>query len=106
MATAPGDTRSVQWRIFRARVGSPRLCSAREQAGVLGRMPLCSCLSHVSQRLHVGANDIADPAYFGVAVDFVDGGLLLAEAVLQGFDRDIESDLVPELKAVGHGLGG
>src|ERR1700694_160963 len=101
MATAPGDTRSVQWRIYRARVGSPRPCSARGQAGGRGWMLLCSCLSRVSQSLHVRANDIANPADFGVAVDFVDVGLLLAKAVLQGFDRDIESDLVPELKAVG-----
>jgi hypothetical protein len=105
-ATALGDTRSVQWRICRARVGSPRLCSARVQAGALEWMLPCSCLSRVSHCLHVGANDIANSADFGVAVDFVDGGLLLAETVLQGFDCDIEPDFVPELEAVGHGLCG
>ena len=39
-------------------------------------------LSRVSQRLHVGANDIANPADFGVAVDFVDVSLLLAKTIL------------------------
>jgi hypothetical protein len=45
-------------------------------------------------------------ANFGVAVDFVDGGVLLAKRILQGFDCDIKSDVVPELKAVGDGLCG
>src|SRR5580704_12023435 len=106
MATDPGDTGSVRWRLCPAPVDSPHLCSARAQGGAREWMPLCSCPSRVSQRLHVRANDIANPADFGVAVDFVDGGLLLAKAVLQGFDRDIESDSVPELKAVSYGLGG
>jgi hypothetical protein len=39
-------------------------------------------LSRVSQRLHVGANDIANPADFGVTVDFVDVSLLLAKTIL------------------------
>jgi hypothetical protein len=35
-----------------------------------------------SQRLHIRANDITNPADFGVAVDFVDAGLFLAKAIL------------------------
>jgi len=57
-----------------------------------------------SHRLHVGANDIANPADFGVTIDFVDVSLLLAETILQSFDRDIESYFVAELKAVGDAL--
>ena len=38
--------------------------------------------SHMSQRLHIGANDIANPADLGVTVDFVDLGLLLAKGIL------------------------
>lgn len=53
------------------------------------------------QRLHIGANDITYPADFGVAVDFVGIGPLLAKTILEGFDCDIESDFVPELKTVG-----
>ena len=60
----------------------------------------------LSQRLHVGANDIADPADFGVAVDFVYTGFFLAKTILQGFNCDIESDFVPKLETVGNGLRG
>jgi hypothetical protein len=35
-----------------------------------------------SQRLHIGANDITNPADFGVAVNFVDAGLFLAKTLL------------------------
>jgi hypothetical protein len=35
-----------------------------------------------SQRLHIRANDITNPADLGVAVDFVDAGLFLAKAIL------------------------
>jgi hypothetical protein len=35
-----------------------------------------------SQRLHIGSNDIAYPADFGVAIDFVDAGLSLAKTIL------------------------
>jgi hypothetical protein len=59
-----------------------------------------------SQRLHVGANDITNPADFGMVVDFVDAGLFLAKTILQGFDCDIESDFVPKLETVGDGLRG
>src|SRR5258708_35836074 len=99
MATAPGDTRSVQWRICRALVGSPHLYFAQEQAGGRGWMLPCSCLYRGSPRLHVRANDIANPRDFGVAVDFVDGGLLLAKRILQCFDFNIDPDLVPDLEA-------
>src|ERR1700722_11395922 len=105
MATGPGDTRSVQRRICQAPVGSLHLCSARVQEGARGWMLLCSWPSRVSQRLHVGANDIANPADFGVTVDFVDVSLLLAKRIFQSFDCYIESDFAPELKAVGDGLG-
>jgi len=47
----------------------------------------------LSKRLHVGANDIADPAAFGVAVDFVDASFLLAKAILQCLNCNIESEL-------------
>jgi hypothetical protein len=40
-------------------------------------------LRSLSKHLHVGANDIAHPADFGVAVDFVDASFLLAKAILQ-----------------------
>ena len=36
----------------------------------------------LSQRLHVGTNDIANTADFGVAVDFIDAGLFLAKTIL------------------------
>lgn len=36
----------------------------------------------LSQRLHVGANDVADPADFGVAVDFVNTGFFFAKTIL------------------------
>ncbi len=35
-----------------------------------------------SQRLHIGANDITNPADFGVVVDFVDAGLFLVKTIL------------------------
>ena len=43
------------------------------QLGVVGRL---------TQRLHVWANNIANPADFGVAVDFVDAGFSLAKTIL------------------------
>src|SRR4029077_16026862 len=98
MATGRGDTRSVRWHICQAPVGSPHLCSARAKAGVHGWTPLYSCVAHASQRLHIGANDIANPADFGVAVDFTDAGLFLAETIFQGLDCNIESDFVPEFE--------
>src|ERR1700691_6195938 len=58
-------------------------------------------LSDPLQRLHIGANDITNPADFGVAVDFVGIGPLLAKTILEGFNCDIESDFVPKLKTVG-----
>lgn len=36
----------------------------------------------LSQRLHIGSNDIANPAYFGVEVDFVYAGPFLAKTIL------------------------
>lgn len=36
----------------------------------------------LSHRLHVGANDIANPADFGVTIDFVDVSLLLTKTIL------------------------
>ena len=59
-----------------------------------------------SQRLHVGANDITNPADFGVVVDSVDAGLFLVKTILQGFDCDIEADFVPKFETVGDGLRG
>jgi hypothetical protein len=35
-----------------------------------------------SQRLHIGADDITNPADFGVAVDFVDAGAFPAKTIL------------------------
>ena len=54
-----------------------------------------------SQRLHIGANDITNPADFGVVVDFVDASLFLAKTILQSFDCDVESDFVPKFETVG-----
>ena len=68
-----------------------------ETLGIIG------ALSH---RLHVGANDSADSADFGVAVDFVDTGFLLAKTILQSFYCDIESDFVPKFETVGDRLRG
>jgi hypothetical protein len=61
-------------------------------------------LSEPLERRHIGANDITNSADFGVAVDFFGIGPLLAERILEGFDCDIESDFVPELKTVGNGF--
>jgi hypothetical protein len=36
----------------------------------------------LSQRLHVGANDIANTADFGVAVDFIDASFFLAKTIV------------------------
>jgi hypothetical protein len=36
----------------------------------------------LSQRLHIGANDITNPTYFGVTVDFVDASPFLANTIL------------------------
>jgi hypothetical protein len=36
----------------------------------------------LSQRRHIGANDITNPADFGVAVDFVDASLFLVKTLL------------------------
>ncbi len=36
----------------------------------------------LSQRLHIGANYITNPAHFGVAVDFVDASPFLAKTIL------------------------
>jgi hypothetical protein len=58
----------------------------------------------LSQRLDVGANDIADPADFGVAEDFVDADFLLAKTILQSFYCDIESDFAPKFETVGDRL--
>jgi hypothetical protein len=58
----------------------------------------------LTQRLHIGANDITNPADFGVAVDFVDAGPFLAKAIPEGFDCDVESDFAPEFKTVGDGF--
>ena len=60
----------------------------------------------LSHRLHVGANDIANPADFGVAIDFVDTRLFLAKAILQCLNCNIESDFVSELKTVGDSFRG
>jgi hypothetical protein len=60
----------------------------------------------LSQHLDVGANDIADPAGFGVAEDFVDIAFLLAKTILQSFYCDVESDFVPKFETVGDGLRG
>ena len=42
----------------------------------------CSCPPRLSQRFHVRTNDIANPADFGVTVDFIDVSLLLAKTIL------------------------
>jgi len=39
-------------------------------------------LGALSQRIHIGANDITNPAHFGVAVDFVDASPFLAKTIL------------------------
>ena len=36
----------------------------------------------LSQRIHIGANDITNPAQFGVAVDLVDASPFLAKTIL------------------------
>jgi hypothetical protein len=72
---------------------------------ILPSQPL-ALVGALSQHLHIGANDIVNPAYFGGAVDFVDVGLFLVKTILQSFYCDIESDLVPELKTVGDGFRG
>jgi hypothetical protein len=76
------------------------LCPSRPfefQQGVVAGLAQC---------LHIGANDITNPADFGVVVDFVDAGLFLVKTILQGFDCDIESDFVPKFETVGDGLRG
>jgi len=70
------------------------------------RKPQCSWAFRVSQRLHVGAKDIANTTDFRVAADFVDASLLLVKAIFQCLNCDIESDLVPELKTVDYCLHG
>ena len=61
-------------------------------------------LEALSQRLHVGANDVADPADFGVAVDFVNTGFFSAKTILQSLYCNIDSDFVPKFETVGDSL--
>lgn len=68
------------------------------------RMPTGSLSVHVSQSLHVRANDIADTANFGVALNLVDGRLLLPEGIFDRLDRNIKPDLVPKLETVRNGF--
>ena len=60
----------------------------------------------LSQHLQIGANDIANPADFGVAVDFVYAGFFLAKTILQGFDCNVESGFVSKFETVGDGFSG
>jgi len=59
-------------------------CDAREDAFAHHDLFNLNCgISELlSQRLHIGANDIANPAHFGVAVDFVDASPFLAKTIL------------------------
>ena len=56
------------------------------------------------ERLQVRAHHIRDAANFGGGPEFVHRGLLHAPGFLEGFDGDIEADLISELKAVGNGF--
>jgi hypothetical protein len=39
-------------------------------------------MGQVSQRLHIGANDVTNPAHLGISVDLVDAGPFLAKTIL------------------------
>ena len=61
-------------------------------------------VASLSQRLHVGADDIANTTNPCVAVNFVNCRLLLSEGILEGFDCNIKPYFVTELETVCDGL--
>jgi hypothetical protein len=82
----------------------PRFWPAPNAAGELVLKLLDSWSVQRSQRLYVGANDVAHGADFREVIDFAYGRLLLAKAVLHGFKSNVQSDLIAKLEAVGHGF--
>jgi len=78
MATGP----ECSMAHLRSTFGSPLLGLRDSKQDVRGWMLRYSCSSRGSQCLHIGANDIANPADFGVAVDFAYVGFLLAKTIL------------------------
>ena len=64
---------------LRSTFGSPLLGLRDSKQDVRGWMLRYSCSSRGSQCLHIGANDIANPARLSIAVDFVDAGLFPAK---------------------------
>ena len=58
------------------------------------------------RRLQIGTHDVRHSADFGGLPEFVESRFALLQAITQCFDRDIDTDFVAILEAVGHGLGG
>lgn len=56
-------------------------------------------------RLEIRAHYVGDPANFGETPEVVGRGLFLCACIFQRVQRDVESDLVAVLEAVGDGLG-
>ena len=55
--------------------------------------------------LDIRAHDASYSADFGVMLDVMHSRGALSDAVAESFDFDVELDLMPELEAVGGGLG-
>src|SRR5271154_4912098 len=54
----------------------------------------------------IWSDDPIDPTHFRKSVDFIDGRAFVAQCVLQGFDGDINADLVTVLETIGNWLRG
>jgi hypothetical protein len=57
-------------------------------------------------RLQVGLHDTFDPVDLGEVAQFGHGDLAAAPGIFQRLQRHVQADLVAELEAVGHRLGG
>ena len=55
-----------------------------------------------NERLHIRSDDIRYPADFGSFPQRGGSGLALLESLAQGFESNVETDLVPVLEAISH----
>ena len=70
-------------------------------------MPQCSWESSVSyDRFEIRSHDPVDATHFRESVNFIDCGAFVSQRVLQGFDGDVNADLVTVFETVGNRLRG
>jgi len=96
--------RSCMRHSCRAFADSPRVYSEQGKAVASDRILTGSWSVHVSQRLHIWADDIADAANFRVVVNLVNDCSPLPERILKSFDCNIKPDFVTKLETVSNGL--